>query len=144
MRTRIRRTAALRPLVITGVLALLCVPGVAAGSVSPLPSSDYTVRAVCGRAAPGRAGCLALQLVPRTAAARARRHPLGFTRSVPLTAPSPGAGAFGLRPQDLHAAYDLPASASSAQTVALVDAYNDPTAEADLKGYDGPRALVDL
>ncbi len=25
------------------VLALLCVPGVAAGSVSPLPRSDYTV-----------------------------------------------------------------------------------------------------
>jgi hypothetical protein len=117
-------------------LALLGVPSVAAGSVSPLPSSDYTVRAVCGRAARGRGGCLALALVPRTAAARARRHPLGFTRSAPLTAPSPGAGAFGLRPQDLHSAYDLPTSASSAQTVALVDAYNDPTAEADLKAYD--------
>ena len=122
--------------VIAAVLALLCVPSVAAGSVSPLPSSDYTVRAVCARAAHGRGGCLALQLVPRTAAARARKHPLGFTRSAPLTAPSPGAGAFGLRPQDLHTAYDLPTSASSAQTVALVDAYNDPTAEADLKGYD--------
>ena len=123
------------------VLALLCAPGVAAGSVSPLPSSDYTVRAVCAKAARGRAGCLALQLVPRTAAARARRHPLGLTRSAPLTAPSPGAGAFGLRPQDLHTAYDLPTSASSAQTVALVDAYNDPTAEADLKVYDEEFAL---
>jgi hypothetical protein len=60
---------------------------------------------------------------------------------VPLAAPSPGAGAFGLRPQDLHAAYDLPASASSAQTVALVDAYNDPNAEADLKAYDEEFAL---
>ncbi len=130
------RIGRLRPVVIAAVLALLCVPGVAAGSVSPLPSSDYTVRAVCARAARGRGGCLALQLVPRTAAARARRHPLGLTRSAPLTAPSPGAGAFGLRPQDLHTAYDLPASASSAQTVALVDAYNDPTAEADLKAYD--------
>ena len=131
----------LRPVVIAGVLAVLCVPGVAAGSVSPLPSSDYTVRAACARAARGRAGCLALQLVPRTAAARARRHPLGMTRSAPLTAPSPGAGAFGLRPQDLHTAYDLPTSASSAQTVALVDAYNDPTAEADLKAYDEEFAL---
>jgi hypothetical protein len=60
---------------------------------------------------------------------------------VPLAAPSPGAGAFGLRPQDLHAAYDLPASVSSAQTVALVDAYNDPNAEADLKAYDEEFAL---
>ena len=91
---------------------------------------------MCAKAARGRGGCLALQLVPRTAAARARKHPLGFTRSAPLTAPSPGAGAFGLRPQDLHTAYDLPTSASSAQTVALVDAYNDPNAEADLKAYD--------
>jgi Fe2+ transport system protein FeoA len=123
------------------VLALLCLPSVAAGSVSPLPSSDYTVHAVCAKATRGRAGCLALQLVPRTAAARARRHPLGFTRSAPLTAPSPGAGAFGLRPQDLHTAYDLPTSASSAQTVALVDAYNDPNAEADLKAYDEEFAL---
>ena len=130
------RMGRLRPVVIAAVLALLCVPGVAAGSVSPLPSSDYTIRAVCAKATRGRGGCLALALVPRTAAARARKHPLGFTRSAPLTAPSPGAGAFGLRPQDLHTAYDLPTSASSAQTVALVDAYNDPNAEADLKAYD--------
>jgi Fe2+ transport system protein FeoA len=79
--------------------------------------------------------------VPQTAAARARKHPLGFVRSAPLTAPSPGAGAFGLRPQDLHAAYQLPTSASSAQTVALVDSYNDLTAEADLKAYDEEFAL---
>ena len=135
------RVGRLRTVVIAAVLALLCVPSVAAGSVSPLPRSDYTVRAVCTKAARGRAGCLALQLVPRTAAARARRHPLGLIRSAPLTAPSPGAGAFGLRPQDLHTAYDLPTSASSAQTVALVDAYNDPTAEADLKAYDEEFAL---
>src|ERR1035441_7340541 len=141
MTTRTPRTAALGPVAIAAVLALLCVPSVAADSVSPLPSSDYTVRAVCARAARGRGGCLALQLVPRTAAARARKHPLGFTRSAPLTAPSPGAGAFGLRPQDLHTAYGLPMSASSTQTVALVDAYNDPTAEADLKAYDEEFAL---
>jgi hypothetical protein len=142
IRQGLPRIGRLRPVAIAAVvLALLCVPGVAAGSVSPLPSSDYTVRAVCARAARGRGGCLALQLVPRTAAARARRHPLGLIRSVPLAAPSPGAGAFGLRPQDLHAAYDLPASVSSAQTVALVDAYNDPNAEADLKAYDEEFAL---
>ena len=131
----------IRPAAIAAFLALLCVPSMAAASVSPLPSSDYTVRAVCARAARGRGGCLALQLVPRTAAARARKHPLGMIRSAPLAAPSPGAGAFGLRPQDLHAAYDLPSSASGAQTVALVDAYNDPTAEADLKAYDEEFAL---
>ena len=51
-------------------------------------------------------------------------------------APSPAAGDFGLRPQDLHAAYSLPTSAPTAQTIAIVDAYNDPAAEADLRTYD--------
>ena len=42
----------------------------------------------------------------------------------------------GLGPADLQSAYKLPsASAGSGQTVAIVDAYNDPTAEADLNVY---------
>ena len=117
-------------------LALLCLPGIAEGTVSPLPRSDYSVRGVCTTPGFRRAGCLAFQLVPQTAAARSRRHPLGFSHRAPLAAPSPREGAFGLRPQDLHTAYQLPVGASSAQTIALVDAYNDPTAEADLKAYD--------
>ena len=44
----------------------------------------------------------------------------------------------GLTPQNLHSAYSLPSEtpASTTQTIALVDAYNDPTAEADLGVYD--------
>ena len=43
-----------------------------------------------------------------------------------------------MRPQDLHNAYDLPdaVEASPTQTVALVDAYDDPTAESDLRVFD--------
>ncbi len=42
----------------------------------------------------------------------------------------------GLAPADLQSAYKLPStSAGSGQTVALVDAYNDPTAESDLAAY---------
>ncbi len=42
----------------------------------------------------------------------------------------------GLAPADLESAYDLPSSTGgSGQTVGLVDAYNDPTAEADLAAY---------
>ena len=136
MRMPTHRTAAFCSAAITVGLLLCCAQGAAARAVSPLPRSDYTVRSVCGVPARGRAGCLAVQLVPQSAEARARKHPLGFTRSAPLAAPSPSAGAFGLRPQDLHSAYQLPDSAAGAQTVALVDAYNDPTAEADLKAYD--------
>jgi hypothetical protein len=139
MKTRIRATA-----VLVGLPAMLacCSPAgasAAAGSaVSPLPASDYTVRHVCAAPAPGYAGCLALELVPRTAAARAHTHPLGITRSRPIEAANPTEGAFGLRPRDLLSAYNLPLppQPASTQTIALVDAYNDPNAEADLKVYD--------
>ncbi len=118
-----------------GLLLLLCPPAPAA-TVSPLPPSDYTARAVCPPPAPGEAECLSLALVPQTAAARAHVRPLGIERSATPAVRSPAAGYFGLRPQDLHSAYALPTSAPSAQTIALVDAYNDPTANADLSAYD--------
>jgi len=42
----------------------------------------------------------------------------------------------GFAPTDLRAAYGLPSTTAGAgQTVAIVDAYNDPTAEADLAVY---------
>src|SRR5271169_44190 len=99
--------------------------------ISPLPASNYSVRRVCPPPPRGGAVCLALQLVPETPAARAFTHPLGMALSA-----SEAAGqcrsrpawerCFGLRPQDLHAAYELPPTteASGAQTVALVDAYD--------------------
>ena len=126
----------LGPIAIALGLALLWVQAAAASTVSPLPASDYSVRSVCAVPAPGHGRCLALELVPRTAAARAHTHPLGMTRSAPIKAGRAAEGAYGLRPQDIHSAYQLPTTASSAQTIAVVDAYNDPTAESDLKVYD--------
>ncbi len=41
----------------------------------------------------------------------------------------------GFSPADLRSAYKLPSSGGSGQTVAIVDAYNDPNAESDLKTY---------
>ncbi len=109
---------------------------VQSGAVTPLAASNYSLRPVCGAPAPGRASCMAVELVPRTAAARARTHPLGMALVRGKQAASPAAGgAYGLRPQDLHGAYELPDSAPTAQTIALIDAYNDPTAEADLRVY---------
>jgi hypothetical protein len=58
-----------------------------------------------------------------------------MARVGPLQAPSPAAGDFGLRPQDLHGAYQLPSGGPATQTVALVDAYHDLNAEADLAAY---------
>ncbi len=50
---------------------------------------------------------------------------------VPLASTSPG----GLNPADIQDAYKLSATGGSGITVAIVDAYDDPTAEADLGVY---------
>jgi hypothetical protein len=53
-----------------------------------------------------------------------------------LEPPTAAHGCYGLRPQDLHSAYRLPGGAESPQTIAIVDPFNDPTAEEDLEKYD--------
>ncbi len=143
MRTRTRHTVALGPAAVVAAfvllsLVLICARAVAAETVSPLPPSAYTARAVCPPPPPGHAACASLQLVPQTAAARARTRPLGVARAAAGPTPSLTGGDFGLTPQDLHTAYGLPsetASSSPEQTIALVDAYNDLNAEEDLKAY---------
>jgi hypothetical protein len=139
LRTVLRRALRTAPAGTGALLALIALPCAAAGAtgaVSPLPASDYAVRPVCAAPAPGQAGCLALDLVPSTAAARAHTHPLAMTRSQPILAAAAAEGAFGLRPQDLHSIYQLPTTAPSTQTIAIVDAYADSTAEHDLGVYD--------
>ena len=69
--------------------------------------------------------CLALR---RTDAAGVRPAAAGA-----LAAVTPA----GLGPADLRSAYALPASGGAGQTVAVVDAYDDPNAEADLGVYRG-------
>ena len=48
---------------------------------------------------------------------------------------APAATPSGFGPADLRSAYKLTTSGSASQTVAIVDAYDDPTAEADLAAY---------
>jgi subtilase family serine protease len=59
------------------------------------------------------------------------------TRGNPLAAASPT----GYGPAQLHAAYGLPSSSPVAQTIAIVDAYDDPNAERDLAAYDSAYGL---
>jgi hypothetical protein len=95
---------------------------VAASAATAAPSTESVHRA-CGVPAPGAAACTALRL---TSVARA---------ATPFA--SPGASQY-LTPQALHSAYSLPTEtqSSSTQTVAVIDAFDDPTAEADLGVYD--------
>jgi subtilase family serine protease len=48
---------------------------------------------------------------------------------------NPAATPSGYGPSDLHSAYALPSTGGSGATVAIVDAQDDPTAEADLATY---------
>jgi hypothetical protein len=133
-----------------GALLALLLPTAAAGSVAPLPASDYAVRPVCAPPALGHAGCLALRLAPTTAGGALRvRAPRAAPGGAPSRAQTGSAGAgpeyaagqkpAPLTPGELRSAYDLPVEpvpGSATQTIALVDAYNDPGAEADLEVYD--------
>ncbi len=136
---RIRHITSLGSIALTGAIAACCALAgpAAAAAPAPLPSSDYTVHAVCPAPAPAHGSCMSLELVPHTATARAHSHPLVVTPAVRRLAeePTPANGAYGFTPQALHTAYLLPTSVGS-QTIALVDAYNDPTAAEDLKRFD--------
>jgi hypothetical protein len=102
--------APILPTVITiGALALtLLLPA------APASAAGFIVRAACAAPAPGHAACLSQRLVP-----------LSSTPEPP-----------GLSPQQLHAAYALPLESAEQQTIAIVDAYDDPNAEADLGVFD--------
>ena len=84
----------------------------------------------------------------RTVNAQAGHHanrvctaaPVGYASCMALlvtsTSKIPPKVISGYYPNDLRSAYNLPStSAGSGQTVAIVDAYNDPNAEADLGVY---------
>ena len=116
----------------------------AAGSAAPPAASEYRTLPVCHAPSPGHASCLALALAPRTAAARLRMHQLARVHSAAIGTASPTACTqvfpACLTPQNLNDAYfpgEKPeAPGSEPQTIALVDAYNDPNIEDDLKVYD--------
>jgi hypothetical protein len=139
-----------RALAIAIAIGWACATSGAATATAVAARSGYAVRPACSAPAPGRAACFALGLEPRTAAARARVH-FRATR----TSPDTGLVKAGecsehypsscLAPEDLRSAYfpgEKPeAPASAPQTIALVDAYNDLNAEADLGVYAGEFGL---
>jgi subtilase family serine protease len=104
--------------VLTAVVAgsLMAVP---AGAASPGGGRSLAHRKVCAAVPPGSASCHAQVVVDSSGA--------------PVATAAPTAG---LVPADLQAAYGLTATtAGTGQTVAIVDAYDDPNAEADLATY---------
>jgi hypothetical protein len=121
-------------------LALLLLAGVLAASAGaaqrPLAASNYSTEAICATPLPGLASCLAEGLVPETKAARAHSHPIGMVLAEAPTHGEAAEGDWGLRPEDLHNVYELPLDAPGTQAIGIVDAYDDPTIESDLRVYD--------
>ncbi|TQF02692.1 peptidase S8 [Kitasatospora acidiphila] len=106
------------------VLSAFATAAPAGAGTQPLtPRHDGTsfVRS-CATPLPGQATCDALRVTSTV------QHisPLGVT---------PNATPSGYGPADLLSAYKLPANGGAGQTVAIVDAYNDPNAESDLAFY---------
>jgi subtilase family serine protease len=93
---------------------------VGAAALLALPASARAAsHRVCGDPKPLHAACLAevVTTAPGSAQPRAQAAPSGYG------------------PADLQSAYGLPATGGAGRTIAIVDAYDDPTAEADLGVY---------
>lgn len=123
--------------------ACLAATWVASASGAPIAPPGYRVEPLCGAPLPPAAACTALRVVPESQtpavlqAERAREAAELVAGEAPaVDNPTPLSGF--LTPADLHAAYVLPTetASSAGQTVAVVDAFDDPTAEADLQVYD--------
>jgi hypothetical protein len=127
-------------------VALACAAALALAAapvaLASLSRSAYRAQRACAAPPPGSAACLGVRLltVGLTEAdlkANARRQASEAASGSPAVSnKQPIAG--GLTPELLHAAYALPNATFPAtqQTIAVVDAFNDPTAEADLGVYD--------
>jgi subtilase family serine protease len=115
---RILVTASVSTALVALTLGAVFVRGAAAAPATSANSSNarYSFVHACAAPSNGYAACNAILRV----------------NNVTPHASSPG----GYNPVDLQSAYNLPSStAGSGQTVAIVDAYDDPNAEADLGVY---------
>ncbi len=109
-----------------GPVALARTPGLSAPPLSTSPSTTQPY-AACPAPARRHAACQSVVVPP---AAKP------FSLALPSSPASGGIEGSGLTPAELQSAYKLPSSTAGAgQTVALVDAYDDPTAESDLATY---------
>ncbi len=108
-------------------------------------ASAYRTKHVCSAPPRGRAACMAERLLipaqstpaaarPSVRASAKHRRRAGVRAGIQNKKPYPGF----LTPERLDDAYGLPGetAAGATETIALVDAYNDPTIESDLAVYD--------
>lgn len=107
------------------VAALLLVPGLALAPNAGGLNSHANYAAVCPAAEVGAAHCHALVATD--------------TNGNPVASSTPPSGAYG--PAQFHGGYNLPTTAAAVQTIAIVDAYDDPNIASDLATYDSHYGL---
>jgi hypothetical protein len=135
--TLLRVPLAVAVLAVAVLSALAPSAGAAAASAKVVRLADgkgYEVIRPCVRPRPGRRSCLSIgHMRLRSLAAL----PAARTGSPPIS-PYSELPAGTLTPEDLSAAYSLQGEtpASQLQTIAIIDAYGDLTAESDLAAYD--------
>jgi subtilase family serine protease len=120
---------------VLAALACLAFAGAAGSSPGPGPLGSpqrdhdhgHWYAHSCTQTPTGRAACGA-QVVTNSS-------------GVPLAGGAPPSSVYG--PAQFHGAYNLPTGGST-KTIAIVDAYDDPNAAADLAAYDAAYGLSDL
>ncbi len=109
--------------------ALLAAAAFLAPASATASVTHHSSERTCAAARAGYAACLA-RVVTDSAG-----HPMARTVR-------PNATPSGYGPADIQSAYKLSSTAGAGRTVAIVDAYNDPTAEADLATYRSQYGLA--
>lgn len=108
---------------------------------SPAKTRYARIRRVCPLPRPGRATCFALLRVPVASNIAAS---VGAKPYLPGDGASESGPAGGLTPAQLASAYEYaPTEGGKGQTVAIVDAYDDPNIEADLGTFDKKYKLAE-
>jgi subtilase family serine protease len=110
-------------------------------AAAPVSAATLAPQAACGQATPGTAACLAVidtglhwtgshWTTGAAAAPRPKKAPADTTTATAAAAPAPYMAA------NLQSAYNLPSALLGArQTIAIVDAFDDPDAASDLAKY---------
>jgi len=124
-----------------------CLAGLTTAADGFPSKRSFRAQRLCSSPRPGTASCLGMRLISKSLTsaqlkARAQRQERELLSGVQPAVTSlslPG----GLTPANLHEAYGLPTetAASASQTIGIVDAYDDPTAESDLAFYSSTFGL---
>lgn len=135
-----RARAAIGPFLAALLASFLLAPVAAGDSVAAPAKTRYAkLGQVCPVPALGYATCFALVRVPVAAATPAAAGAASYVVNDGASVSGP---ARGLTPAQLASAYNYePTHGGAGQTVAIVDAYNDPTIEGDLATFDSEYGL---